>query len=211
MLRHEDIWVALDRLAQDHSLTASGLAKKAGLDPTTFNRSKRKTSDGRLRWPSTESLAKVLEATGVNATEFFGRYLAPGTMTAGYRNVPLLKLADAANDGFFDGQGLPAGNGWDALPFPELGDPNAFALEVNDDRMEPVYREGDIIIVCPEARLRRGDRVIVKLRDGDLLGRIFRRRTAHRIEFQPFAPGTPEESIAADTVTWVARITWASQ
>ena len=59
MLTHSQIWNALDRLAAHSGLTPSGLAKKAGLDPTTFNKSKRITGDGRERWPSTESVAKA--------------------------------------------------------------------------------------------------------------------------------------------------------
>src|SRR4051794_26620507 len=64
MLSHERIWAAIDRLAARNALTTSGLARKAGLDPTTFNRSKRIAGDGRLRWPSTESISKILDATG---------------------------------------------------------------------------------------------------------------------------------------------------
>src|SRR5215468_4077193 len=66
MLTHAQIWTALDRLAARAGLSPSGLAKRAGLDPTTFNKSKRITSDGRARWPSTESVAKSLDATGVS-------------------------------------------------------------------------------------------------------------------------------------------------
>ena len=58
------VWAALDRLVARAGLSPSGLARRAGLDPTTFNRSKRITSGGRERWPSTESLAKALAATG---------------------------------------------------------------------------------------------------------------------------------------------------
>ena len=54
MLTHAQIWTALDRLAERAGLSPSGLARKAGLDPTTFNKSKRITGDGRERWPSTE-------------------------------------------------------------------------------------------------------------------------------------------------------------
>ena len=68
-LTHEQIWTALDRLAERSGLSPSGLAKRAGLDPTTFNKSKRITSDGRERWPSTESVAKALGATGVHASQ----------------------------------------------------------------------------------------------------------------------------------------------
>src|SRR6476660_6824239 len=70
MLSHAQIWSALDSLAARYGFSASGLAKKAGLDPTTFNKSKRVSPDGRLRWPSTESVAKVLEATGASLDEF---------------------------------------------------------------------------------------------------------------------------------------------
>src|SRR4029434_9445047 len=65
MLTHNQIWTAIDRLAARAKLTPSGLARKAGLDPTTFNKSKRVTPEGRPRWPSTESIAKSLQATGV--------------------------------------------------------------------------------------------------------------------------------------------------
>ena len=69
-MRHEDIWRALDTLAAETGLSASGLAKRAGLDPTTFNPSKRRSTDGRNRWPSTESLAKDLGATGASLESF---------------------------------------------------------------------------------------------------------------------------------------------
>ncbi len=69
-MKHDDIWRALDTLAAEYGLSASGLAKKSGLDPTTFNPSKRRMPDGRNRWPSTESLAKVLDATGASLELF---------------------------------------------------------------------------------------------------------------------------------------------
>ena len=70
MLTHAQIWTAIDRLAARAGLSASGLAKKVGLDPTTFNKSKRITPDGRARWPSTESVAKALAATGIGIDTF---------------------------------------------------------------------------------------------------------------------------------------------
>ena len=70
MFIHDDIWKAIDRLATTFGYSPSGLAKKAGLDPTTFNRSKRHSAEGKPRWPSTESIAKILSVTGVTMTEF---------------------------------------------------------------------------------------------------------------------------------------------
>src|SRR5665213_1894032 len=70
MLTHNQIWTAIDRLAARAKLTASGLAKKSGLDPTTFNKSKRITPEGRPRWPSTESVSKALAATSTKIDTF---------------------------------------------------------------------------------------------------------------------------------------------
>src|SRR3977135_88964 len=70
MLTHGQVWTALDRLAERAGLSPSGLAKRSGLDPTTFNKSKRITADGRERWPSTESLAKALAATNSSIETF---------------------------------------------------------------------------------------------------------------------------------------------
>ena len=72
-LTHDRIWSAIDALAERHGLTPSGLARRAGLDPTVFNPSKRIGSDGRPRWPSTESIALILDATGETVEQFFAR------------------------------------------------------------------------------------------------------------------------------------------
>ena len=71
MLTHKSIWDAIDTLAERHGLSASGLARLSGLDPTTFNPSKRFKPDGRPRWPSTESIAKILAATNTPTLDFF--------------------------------------------------------------------------------------------------------------------------------------------
>lgn len=70
MLTHAQIWKAVDALAERHGLSASGLAKLAGLDPTSFNKSKRGSESGKLRWPSTESISKILAATGTSLADF---------------------------------------------------------------------------------------------------------------------------------------------
>ena len=70
MFTHEQIWAALDRLAKTKGYSTSGLAKKAGLDPTSFNKSKRISPDGKPRWPSTESLSKVFHVTGETMEKF---------------------------------------------------------------------------------------------------------------------------------------------
>jgi phage repressor protein C with HTH and peptisase S24 domain len=210
MLSHAQVWGAIDTLASRYGMTASGLARKAGLDATTFNKSKRQTPDGRQRWPSTESIAKVLEATGASIDEFMG-FLDSRDRSGGRRTVPLIGLAQAGAGGFFDDGGFPTGASWDEVAFPEVPDPNAYALEISGESMLPLYRDGDIIIVSPGAPVRRGDRVVVKTADGEVMAKELRRRTENIIELKSLNPEHPDRTIPIDTVAWLARIIWSSQ
>jgi phage repressor protein C with HTH and peptisase S24 domain len=209
MLTHAQIWSALDRLAARSGLSASGLAKKAGLDPTTFNKSKRITPDGRPRWPSTESVAKSLAATGTSIDTFVT--LIEDNARPVARAVPLIGFAEAGSGGFFDDGGFPVGKGWDEIPFPAVTDENAYALEISGASMEPVYRDGTVIVVSPSASIRRGDRVVVKTRDGEVMVKELKRRTAKSIELRSINIEHADRSVPARDVLWIARIMWATQ
>lgn len=211
MLTHADIWAAIDALARDHGLTASALARRAGLDPTTFNKSKRITREGKPRWPSTESVAKVLDATGASLAQLLGYIDDAVPAAAKGGTIPLIGSAQAGDRGYFDDAGYPCGGGWDEIPFPEMGDANAYALEVSGDSMEPLYRDGDIVIVSPAASVRRGDRVVVKTVEGEVMVKQLLRQSARRIELASLNPAHPGRSLAAEDVAWMARILWASQ
>ncbi|SHJ83853.1 Phage repressor protein C, contains Cro/C1-type HTH and peptisase s24 domains [Roseomonas rosea] len=211
-MQHSDIWRALDALAAENGLSASGLARKAGLDPTAFNPSKRIGPDGRARWPSTESVAKVLAATGAGMDEFAS--LVTGNMRAASRpsrRIPLIGLAQAGSSGYFDDGGYPVGGGWDEISLPEVGDPNAYALEISGDSMEPVFRDGDVIIVSPSAPVRRGDRVVVRTRGGEVMAKELLRQSAKRVELASLNPAHPNYSFELEELTWMHRIVWASQ
>jgi phage repressor protein C with HTH and peptisase S24 domain len=208
MLTHAQIWTALDRLAARAGLSPSGLAKKAGLDPTTFNKSKRVTPEGRPRWPSTESVAKSLAATGVTMDTFV-QLIDPGGRTT--RAVPLIGLAQAGSGGYFDDGGFPVGKGWDEIPFPAVNDENAYALEISGNSMEPAYRDGTVIVVSPAASIRRGDRVAVKTREGEVMVNELKRRTSKSIELRSINPDHAERSLSVRDVLWIARVVWASQ
>jgi phage repressor protein C with HTH and peptisase S24 domain len=208
ILTHEQIWSALDRLAERAGLSASGLAKKSGLDPTTFNKSKRITADGRERWPSTESLAKALAATNSSIDSFV--QLIGGTAQT-VQTVPLLGLAQAGASSHFDDGGFPAGKGWDELALPSVDDEQAFALEISGDQMRPAYRDGDVIVVSPATPIRRGDRVVVKTTGGEVMVGELKRRTAKALELQALNPSQADRTLAAAEIAWIARIVWASQ
>jgi len=217
MLSHRSIWDGIDSLARRHGVSVSALAKLAGLDATAFNLSKRVSKDGRERWPSTESISKILEATGENFDSFLsgtGAFMSGGnglSEPSRPATVPLLGLAQAGAGGFFDSAGFPAGQGWDEVALPSPVDPGIYALEVQGDSMEPLYREGDRIVVSPTEQVRRGDRVVVRTRDGEVMAKILARQTAKQIELHSLNPAYEPRFIDLVDVEWMARIIWASQ
>jgi len=210
MLRHTDIWRAIDRLAERHGTSPSGLARRAGLDATTFNKSKRVTADGKPRWPSTESLAKVLNATGASFGEFLSLVGQGQAGDLGQR-IPVIGYAQAGGEGYFDDGGFPIGTGWDEVAFPHIGDPHAYALEITGDSMEPVYRDGDIIVVSPGSSIRRGDRVVVKTAAGEVMAKQLVRQSARRLELASVNTTHEDRVLNIGDVLWTARIIWASQ
>lgn len=210
-LTHDRIWSAIDALAHRYGLSVSGLAKRSGLDPTAFNKSKRATGDGRPRWPTTESIAKVLDATGATLEDF--TTLASSDPGAAWRDlrIPLIGLTKAGAEGFFDDGGYPVGGVWEQVQFPRVDDENAYALEVTGESMESLYREGDILIVSPNAPTQNGDRVVIRTTDGKVMAQLLVRRTAKTIEMASLNPDHPNFVFPLDQVEWIARIIWASQ
>ena len=220
MFSHDRIWAAIDALAERNRLSPSGLARRAGLDPTSFNKSKRQGTDGRQRWPSTESIAKVLDATGASIDEFFTHtdavreaVLPQDSFPPQIGTIPLLGFAQAGAGGFFDDGGFPAGQGWDVVEFPASPARKAgvYALEVQGDSMMPLYRDGDVLIVEPGAQVRRGDRVVVKTREGEVMAKVLHRQSPRTIELVSLNPEHPNRNFEMDDIDWIARIIWASQ
>jgi phage repressor protein C with HTH and peptisase S24 domain len=217
MLSHDSIWRAIDALAERHQLSPSGLARRAGLDPTSFNKSKRKSPDGRDRWPSTESISKILEATGATVDQFMA-LLQPGNAVPNSSGqpaagIPLIGFAQAGAGGYFDDGGFPVGQGWDEIEFPVAPQKRAgvYALEVQGESMLPLYRDGDTLIVDPGAQVRRGDRVVVKTCEGEVMAKVLTRQTQRGIELLSLNPDHPNRSFEMKDVEWIARILWASQ
>ncbi|MEN0041897.1 MAG: helix-turn-helix transcriptional regulator [Pseudomonadota bacterium] len=228
MFSHTEVWAAIDALAAKNDISVSKLARTAGLDATTFNKSKRVGGDGRMRWPSTESLSKIMDATGTDIDGFLAlmRGSAPsydGLRDAGRdyvadapgfvppASIPLLGLAQAGSGGFFDDAGLPTGEGWEAVDFPQSDREPVYALEISGDSMEPLYRDGDRIVVSPTTSVRRGDRVVVRTNDGEIMAKTLARQTANTIELESENPEHPKRTFEMKDVDWVARIMWVSQ
>jgi phage repressor protein C with HTH and peptisase S24 domain len=203
---------SIDGLARRYGLSPSGLAKKAGVDPTSFNPSKRVTNEGWPRWPETESVAKVLDATGASLDDFV---VLLGAKRSGRRKlaqpIPLIGLTQAGAGGFFNDGCFPVGHGWDQIRFPKVNDDNAHALEVTGDSMQPLFRKGDILVVSPSAQTRKGDRVVVRTVDGEVLAKILGRWTAKTVELASFNLNHANLVFSVSRIDWIARIVWASQ
>ena len=210
MLKHDDVWRAIDSLARQYNLSPSGLARQAGLDPTTFNKSKRVTSQGKKRWPSTESIAKILAATGASLAEFVN-IIGEENVDVMAQRIPSLDTTLSAKEGYFDTQGAPSADGWDEILAPHIEDRKAFALEISGDKYEPVYRDGDLIVVSPAASIRRGDRVVIKQSGGGIMICQLVRETARRIELAPLGNASASTALQNKDVAWMSRIIWASQ
>ena len=210
MLKHSDVWQAIDRLAAKHGLSASGLARRSGLDPTTFNKSKRTASQGRKRWPSTESVAKILEATGATLVEFVD--MIDGDQAGGpSRRIPLVGLDQADSQGMFDGEGRPAERGWDEMLFPQIDDAGIYALEIGGRKLAPLYRAGDVMVVSPRAEIRQGDRVVIKQSEGPLLVGHLLRQGVRRVRIALIDGAELIVSVPTAKIDWIARIIWSSQ
>ncbi|WP_339742686.1 helix-turn-helix transcriptional regulator [uncultured Maricaulis sp.] len=207
MFTHDQIWRGIDRLAAHAQTSPSGLARRAGLDSTTFNPSKRISSDGKLRWPSTESLTKALSAAHLGFADFAA--LVSGESRA--RSLPALDLADGDRAAAFDAIGLPTGPGWARVPFPDLGESDAYALRVEGEAMLPIYRPGDQLIIAPDEKPRPGDRVMVKTRDGEISGWQLGHSTVQEVALKSLNPSGPDRIIKLVEIAWIARIVWASQ
>ena len=212
MLSHEQIWRGVDRLALRNGLSASGLAKRAGLDPTTFNKSKRVTQDGKHRWPGTESLSKILEATQTSMAEFVT--LIDDTPGPPPRDAELrlksIRLSQIAEDSF-DKSGFPGTGDWEDVDFPAIEDPRAYIIELDRDGPQAFCRPGSLVVVSPSSSVRRHDRIVLKTKTGGLMLGTIKRKAAQHYTLIDTGGQPDETTIVTKDIGWIARILWVSQ
>ena len=123
----------------------------------------------------------------------------------------MIGLAQAGGEGFFDDGGYPVGGGWDEVSLPDIADPNAYALEISGELMDPVFRDGDLVIVSPSAPIRRGDRVVARTMGGEVMAKQLARRSARRVDLRSLNPTYPNYSFDLAEISWLHRIVWVSQ
>ncbi len=219
-MKHEDVWRALDTLAAEKGLSPSGLARAAGLDPTAFNRSKRAAPHGRLRWPSTESLSRVLAATGASLESFAAlvggaRVLAslrPGGRALERSGATTRRLPQVAFSALQHGGDVAESGEETALPM--QADPGSYAIRLDTAAFEPALREGSLLIASPDIPVQAGDRVVLLSHSGAAFARavlagIVCKGPPDAVELVGFGR-TGTVALPNDAIGWMHRIGWAS-
>ncbi|MBD5391750.1 hypothetical protein HDR66_03010 [bacterium] len=69
-MTHTEIWNAIDAFVESQQMSCARMARFSGLNSTTLNKSKRRTRDGKDRWPSMHSIAKMLDASNLYMMDF---------------------------------------------------------------------------------------------------------------------------------------------
>lgn len=212
MYTHEDIWAAIDRLANTSGYSTSGLAIKAGLDPTSFNKSKRIQPNGKARWPSMESISKILAVTNTTMSEFVELMdQESGDQYVSKQSIPLLGFAQAGRDGYFSEDGAPIIEKWGDISVDELSNGDYFALEVNGDSMLPLYRDGDHIIVSQNTSLNKGDRIVCKLTNGEVMVKEIDHVQQDQLRLKSLNADYKDLDINKTDILWHGRVVWVSQ
>lgn len=191
MIKHDSLWMAIDRLAEQKGVSVSALAKRAGLDPTSFSPSKR-TLHGRPRWPSTESLVQLFRAVGIDFHEF-------------------LALAEKGKRRKSKIPSLMGGS----MAVISFNDPALRALVVEKKHQPCLYPVRTVLILHTEAKPRRGDPVVVQQGSGRIRIGLLHNESQKALDLA----GTPNktgkkpavERINRDDVVRCLPIVWASQ
>ncbi len=206
-MKYENVWDAVDKLAEKHGLSPSGLAKLAGLDATTFNKSKRIRPDGKKRWPSLDSINRLLEIFNITFEQFYA--LSAGTEEKENGSIPFIKLSELNAQNFPVDFKIAAQN-WSKVLFPDFKE-TLYAIEVDNEAYFPLYRFGTMLIVSENSDIRKGDRVVIYLNDGSILLREFVRRTPSKLIVADINHPEAEETIAIADINLINRIVWVSQ
>lgn len=206
-MEYKKVWDAVDKLAQLHGLSPSGLAKKAGLDATTFNKSKRTRNNGKQRWPSLDSINKILDACNISFEQFYK--LIDDDLTLNPIGIPFINYSELETNATLKDSKLIT-DSWLKTQFPDVA-LNLYAVNVDSSDFEPLYRKGNTLIVSQHPEIRKGDKVLVLLQKGSPLIKEFKHRTTATLVLGNLL--TPEDEIQVNIsdIKLINRIIWAEQ
>ena len=203
-MQYEQIWDAIDKLAKQNGLSLSGLAKKSGLDPTIFNKSKRLRHDGKKRWPSFESLNKILTTCHTDFADFY--LLAENKPIRQPRTLPYIVLSSLSQPDFdrFDT------TVWEKIDSPCFSE-NTYLVNLDSRSYEPLYNFGSTLVLEKRSEIRQKDRILILLKNGDVMIKEFLYRADNKITVCSLLKPARISELNISDIRLLNRIVWASQ
>lgn len=206
-MKHEHVWNAVDKLAKLNGLSPSGLAKKADLDSTTFNKSKRVRSDGKKRFPSLESINKIIGACNITFEQFYK--LVDKEINDDIPNsIPYIKFSSIEKIKSNTQNDIDTLK-WNRIKFPDSRH-NLYAVELDYDN-DSIFKNGTTLILSQNSEIRRGDKVLIQYKDGSIFIGQFVRRTATTIEISDLTNVPKDLALSINDISYINRILWVSQ
>ncbi|MHC4660192.1 MAG: helix-turn-helix domain-containing protein [Planctomycetota bacterium] len=118
------------------------------------------------------------------------------------RRIPIVSSTAAGEPVYFE-DSFPLGHADEWVECPqEVDDPNAFALRVRGDSMEERFYEGDIVIVCPNWKVKEHRPVVAKVKDGEITCKIFNKQK-DSIILSSVNLRYPPQVYTAENVQWI--------
>jgi len=125
--------------------------------------------------------------------------------------IPVVGFAQAGEKGYFDTDGYPKGGSWNEIALPATANDGLYGIEVAGDSMKPLYRPGDTLIVDPTTRIRKNDRVVVKLKSGEVTVKTLTKKSDNECELKSLNPKHENRTVKTKDIVWMARVVWVSQ
>lgn len=125
---------------------------------------------------------------------------------APYGTVPVVGYVSAGETSIeYDDQGYPTGAGFDDVPRPRgTKDPHCYALRVRGDSMEPVYMDGETIVLDTTKPVHDKNHAVVRV-GGKTYFKIYR-QVQGRITLQSFNREHPEITCSPEEITFKHRV-----
>lgn len=155
-----------------HKLTQEDFASVLDIDRTYLARLEtgEKTPSSRLQSHIQNTITQMDSDSRILATpRNFSDHALPARLRS--RQIPVVSWAAAGKARAYEDLAAQI----DETVGTHVTDPNAFAVIIEGDSMEPEFKAGDRVVVAPNLEPRNGDIVLVKLKDGRVMLKKFHR------------------------------------
>jgi hypothetical protein len=201
MISQETFWGVFDEIAKRNGIALSAMSVQTGLDKTSLLPSKRH-HNGEMRWPSTETLARVLNGMGMTEREL-AEILAGNAITTYTTGVPATTMSRLISKKAFNDNGERKLDAWEVVDLP-IADSDTWVVMV--DRHQPDIRDNAQVMVSDKSEIRPGDRVLVVSDAFTGFGKL-RRQTATTTVIQDTETGD-DHILQTPEVQKLSRVLW---